>query len=72
MSKEKKEIQWLKLTLSSPAVLAKYLPGNQQCRSALQLRISCAGVLHCRSVPTYFKLLYLLTHPDIPAQVDWA
>ena len=29
---------------------------------ALQLRTSCAGVLHRRSLPTYFKLLYLLNH----------
>ena len=28
----------------------------------LQLRTSCAGVLHRRSLPTYFKLLYLLNH----------
>ena len=57
---------WLRttllLTLSLPAVHAKYTSGNQQCRSTLQLRTSCAGVLHCRSLPTYFKLLYLLNH----------
>ena len=35
---------------------------NQQCRSTLQLRTRCAWVLHCRSLPTYFKLLYLLSH----------
>ena len=46
-----------------PAVHAKYTPGNQQCRSRLQLKTSCARVLHCRSLPAYFKLLYLLNHP---------
>ena len=50
------------LTLSLSAVHAKYTPGSQQCRSTLQIRTSCAGVLHCRSLPTYFKLLYLLNH----------
>ena len=59
------------LPFSLPTVHAKYTPGNQQCRSILQLRTSCAGVLHCRSWPTYFnyrslptylKLLYFLIH----------
>ena len=44
----------------TPAVHAKYTPGHQRCRSTLQLRTSSAGMLHCRSLPTYFKLLYLL------------
>ena len=50
------------LTLSSPTVHAKYTPGNQQCRSTQQLRTSCTEELHCRSLPTYFKLLQLLNH----------
>ena len=37
-------------------------PGNQQRRSMLQLRTSCAEVLHFRALPTHFKLLYLLNH----------
>ena len=67
---ESQEFRWLNsqkqlathLTLSPPAVHAKYTSGNQQYRSTLQLRTSCAGVLHCRSLPTYFKLLHLLNH----------
>ena len=53
------------LTLSLSAVHAKYTPGSQQCRSTLQIRTSCAGVLHCRSLPTFnFKMLYFsTTHP---------
>ena len=27
-----------------------------------QLSTNCAGMLHCRSLPAYFKLLYLLIH----------
>lgn len=47
------------LILSSPAVNAKYVPGNQQCWNTLQFRSCCAEVLHRRSLPTCFKLLYL-------------
>ena len=56
-----REWQWMQslkpinLTLSLPAVHAKYTPGNQLCRNALQLGTSCAGVLHCRSLPACFK-----------------
>ena len=60
-------------TLSLQAVHAKYTPGNQQCRSKLQLRTICAGVLHCRSLPSYFKLLYLRNHLSSlnHASVSW-
>jgi len=50
-----REWQWMQslkpinLTLSLPAVHAKYTRGNEQCRSMLQLRTSSAGVLLCRS-----------------------
>ena len=62
MCPDARDWTWGLLTLSSPAVHAKYTPGNQQCWSTLQLRTSCAGVLHCRSLPAYIKLLYLLKH----------
>ena len=48
--------------IASSACKVKYKPGNQQCRTTLQLRTSCAGVLHCRSLPIYFKQPYLLNH----------
>ena len=48
------------LTLPSPAVHEKYAPENQRCRSTLQLKTSSAGVLHCRLLPTCFRLLYFL------------
>ena len=38
--------------IASSACKVKYTPGNQQCRTILQLKTSCAGVLHCRSLPT--------------------
>ena len=50
------------LTLSGPALQVKCTPGNQQCGSTLQLRSSCPLVLCCLSLPTHFKLLYLLNH----------
>ena len=70
------------LTLSSPAMNAKYTPGNQQCRSTLQFRTSCVGVLHVRSLPTYFRLLYVLYHSSslihlytslktVPCHIKW-
>ena len=40
------------LFIASSACKVKYTPGNQQCRTILQLKTSCAGVLHCRSLPT--------------------
>ena len=55
------------------AVHAKYTPGNQQCMQNICLEISsaeaccssrtsCAWVPHCRSLPTYFKLVCLLNN----------